>query len=83
LIDAIVPLKDISPLHNSALFFLLDGIFKNVKLNDKLPTNFKKMLENFVDLGTKTNHKPDAKTIQLLETYKENASLKSLIKQIA
>lgn len=83
MIEAVVPLKDISPLHNSALFYLLDGIFKNVKLTDKLPTNFKKMLENFVDVGSKTNHKPDAKTIQLLEPYKENASLKSLIKQIA
>lgn len=83
LIEAIVPLKDISSLHNSALFYLLDGIFKNVKLTEKLPTNFKKMLENFVDVGSKTNHKPNAKTIQLLEPYKENASLKSLIKQIA
>ena len=81
--EAVVALKDISPLHNSALFILLDGIFATVTLEEKLPTNFKKMIENFVDVGTKTKHKPSAKTLELLDKYKENASLKTLIKQIA
>lgn len=83
LVEGIIALKDISPLHNSALFFILDGVFKQVVLKDKLPTNFKKMVENFVDVGTKTNHKPSAKTLELFEKYKETASLKPLIKQIA
>lgn len=83
LVEGIVSLKDISALHNSALFFLLDGIFATVKLEEKLPTNFKKMLENFVDVATKTNHKPAPKTLLLLEKFQENASLKSLIKQLA
>ena len=83
MIEAVVALKDISPLHNSALFILLDGIFATVTLEEKLPTNFKKMVENFVDVGTKTKQKPTAKTLELLDKYKENASLKTLIKQIA
>ena len=83
MVEGVVALKDISPLHNSALFILLDGIFKNVKMDEKLPTNFKKMVENFVDVATKTKQKPSAKTLELLDKYKENASLKTLIKQIA
>ncbi|WP_432672697.1 DUF6493 family protein [Flavobacterium sp. SM2513] len=83
LIDAIVPMKDITPLHNSALFFLLDGVFEKVKLEDKLPTNFKKMVEHFADLGVKTNQKPTTATLAFFEKYKDNTSLKTLVKQIA
>ena len=83
MVESVVVLKDISPLHNSALFFLLDGIFATVKLDKKLPTNFKKLVENFVDVGTKTHHKPSSKTLALLDNYKDNTSLKTLIKQIA
>lgn len=82
LIDGIITLKDISPAHNSALFLLLDGLFQDVQFKDKLPTNFKKMLENYVDVVAKTNHKPSDKTLLFLEKYKENNALKSLIKQI-
>ena len=81
-IDAIVQLKDISPLHNSAFFYLLDGIFKNLKLEDKLPTNFKKLVEHFADVAVKTNQKPSKETLVFFEQYKENNALKSLINQI-
>jgi len=82
LIDGIIALKDVSPLHNSALFLVLDGIFKQIELKDKLPTNFKKLVENYLDVIAKTNQKPSVESIQFFEKHKENNSLKSLIKQL-
>ena len=82
LIDGIIGLKDISPLHNSALFLILDGIFKRIELKDKLPTNFKKLVENYLDVIAKTNQKPSIESIQFFEMNKENNSLKPLIKQL-
>lgn len=82
LIDGIIALKDVSPLHNSALFLVLDGIFKQIELKDKLPTNFKKLVENYLDVIAKTNQKPSVESIQFFEKHKENNSLKPLIKQL-
>lgn len=82
LIDGIIALKDVSPLHNSALFLILDGIFKQIELRDKLPTNFKKLVENYLDVIAKTNQKPSVESIQFFEKHKENNSLKPLIKQL-
>lgn len=81
-IEAVIALKDISALHNSALFLLLDGVFKNMELPEKLPTNFKKMVENYLDVMLKTNQKPAAETKALFEKLQENNALKALIKQI-
>lgn len=82
LIDGIIALKDVSPLHNSALFLILDGIFKRIELKHKLPTNFKKLVENYLDVIAKTNQKPSIESIQFFEMHKENNSLKPLIKQL-
>ncbi|KFF14888.1 DUF6493 family protein [Flavobacterium hydatis] len=82
LVDGLIAIKDVSPLHNSALLKLFNSFFDNLDLNDKLPTNFKKMVENYLDVLTKTNQKPSPKAIVFFEQWKDNASLKSLIKQI-
>lgn len=82
LIEAITALKDISASHNSALFLLLDNIFKTIQTDDKLPTNFKKLIENYVDVMSKTNQKPCSQSLLFFEKYKDNAALKSLVKQI-
>ncbi|MCR4033399.1 MULTISPECIES: DUF6493 family protein [Flavobacterium] len=82
LTDGIIALKDISPLHNSALLLFFNTFFANLDVQEKLPTNFKKMVENYVDVLIKTNQKPSEKAIAFFEQWKDNASLKSLIKQI-
>lgn len=82
LVEAIITLKDISPLHNAALFLLLDGIFKKIELKEKLPANFKKMIENYVDVLSKTNQKPAPETKVFFEKLKDNNALKALVKQI-
>lgn len=82
LADSLATIKDVSPLHNSALLQILDGIFKHLDVTDKLPVNFKRVIENYVDVLYKTNTRPSADSVAFFEKYKENASLKTLIKQI-
>ena len=80
--EGLIALKDVSPLHNNALLQLLNSFFENLDLKEKLPTNFKKIIENYVDVLTKTNQKPSEKAAAFFENWKDNAALKSLIKQI-
>lgn len=82
LVDGLIAIKDVSPLHNDALMKLLNSFFENLELDDKLPTSFKKIVENYLDVLTKTNQKPSPKAITFFDLWKDNASLKSLIKQI-
>ncbi|MCC9071121.1 DUF6493 family protein [Flavobacterium sp. F-65] len=82
LVDGLIAIKDVSPLHNDALLKLLNSFFENLDLKEKLPTNFKKIIENYLDVLTKTNQTPSPKAIVFFEQWKDNASLKSLIKQI-
>lgn len=82
LVDGLIALKDVSPLHNNALLQLLNSFFAHLNLKEKLPTNFKKIIENYLDILTKTNQKPSAEAVIFFEQWKDNTSLKSLIKQI-
>jgi hypothetical protein len=81
-VDSIAGIKDVSALHNSALFQILDAVFKHLEMDEKLPTNFKKMVEHYVDAKAKTQHAPSAETVQFFEKFAENATLKGLLKQI-
>ena len=66
-------------MHNWIIHY---GGFKNIEVQEKLPTNFKKMVENYLDVMLKTNQKPAAETKVFFEKLKENNALKALIKQI-
>lgn len=81
-IDALLALRDISPLHNSALFMLLDSLFQHLNFQDKLPTNFKKLVENYIDMMAKTQEKPSQSALNFLKKWKEVPSLKGLLKAI-
>jgi len=82
LVESIGALKDVSALHNSAFLQLLESLFKHLVINDKLPVNFKKLVEHYIDVLFKTNQNPSAAAIAFFEKWKDNAALKSLIKQI-
>ncbi|SMC47002.1 DUF6493 family protein [Pedobacter africanus] len=82
LVEGIGTLKDVSSLHNSAYLQLSEGIFKQLNNAEKLPVNFKKMAEHYVDVLYKTNQQPSAISITFYSKWKDNASLKALIKQI-
>ncbi|CAA9196102.1 DUF6493 family protein [Flavobacterium collinsii] len=79
--DGIGAIKDVSPLQNSALLKFFNAFFAHLELQE-LPTNFKKMVENYVDVLIKTNQKPAEKVITFFEQWKDNSSLKPLIKKI-
>uniref|UniRef100_UPI004049F6AB DUF6493 family protein n=1 Tax=Flavobacterium sp. TaxID=239 RepID=UPI004049F6AB len=81
-IDSISVIKDISPLHNAALLMLFEAIFRKLEFDEKLPNNFKKMVEHYLDLLGKTNQKPTLESIQFFEKYNDVNALKPLIKQI-
>jgi predicted DNA-binding WGR domain protein len=81
-VDSIAGIKDVSALHNSALFQILDNVFKHLDVKEKLPTNFKKMVEHYVDAKAKTQHTPSEETVAFFDTLADNATLKSLLKQI-
>lgn len=82
LIESLTAIKDVSPRHNLALFLILDTIFQHLTLTEKLPTNFKKLVEHYVDMVIKTQQKPSPEAQSFFEQWKDNASLKGLIKQI-
>ncbi|WP_316784969.1 DUF6493 family protein [Pedobacter frigiditerrae] len=82
LIESLATLKDVSAVHNSAFLQLMEYTFNYLDIQDKLPTNFKRLVEHYVDLLYRTNQKPSLKTITFFEKYKDSASLKSLTKQI-
>jgi hypothetical protein len=81
-IDVLMGIKDVSPLHNSALFIILDTVLKHVELGDKLPPNFKKLVEHYTDIIAKTGQKPSAEAINSFDKLGENTALKGLIQQI-
>ena len=82
LVESTGALKDVSTLHNSAFLQLLEALFKHLIIADKLPVNFKKLVEHYVDILYKTNQQPLASAVSFFERWKDNAALKSLIKQI-
>jgi len=82
LVESIGALKDVSALHNSAFLQLLENLLEHLVIAEKLPVNFKKLVEHYVDVLYKTNQKPAPATIAFFERWKDNASLKGFIKQI-
>lgn len=82
LTESISALKDVSPIHNDAFFQLTEGIFRELDFQEKLPLNFKKMVETYIDVLYKIKQRPSAEIINSFEKLKDNASLKALVKQI-
>lgn len=81
LIESIEMLKDVSPQHNSAFFVSIEDILKELHV-EKLPVNFKKLVEHYVDLLHKTKQKPSPAALAFFEKWQDSSSLKGLIKQI-
>ena len=82
MVESTEALKDFSGLHQMAYLQMVEGILERLKVGDKLPTNFKKMAEHYVDVLYRTKQKPAAQTIAFFEHWKDNSSLKTLVKQI-
>lgn len=82
LADSLGSLKDVSALHNAALLQIMEEFFKHIDAQDKLPLNFKKMVEHYIDILVKTNQLPSPAAITFFDKWKDNTSIKGLVKQI-
>ena len=82
-LDAVSIIRDVSPLHNSALTLLLNELVSNFEGKEKLPVNFKKLLEFFLDLTMKTNAKPNALLQNKLKELEKYSGVKSIVKQFS
>ncbi|TDE09574.1 DUF6493 family protein [Dyadobacter psychrotolerans] len=81
-IECLTMLRDISSLHNSALIILLDSLISNFTAKDKLPVNFKKLLELYLDLLIRTGSKPREGAMNIISLWKDYNSVKSVLRQI-
>lgn len=82
LVDCLVSLKDSSPLHNQALFQIIDTILALLPPKFKLPIQFKKFIEILYDVSIKTQSKLSIDACSFLTQYKDNANLKKLISEL-
>lgn len=81
-IEVLEQCRDISSKHNNALLQLLDAAFAHYIIAEKMPTNFKKIVEYYYDLMNKEQyHFPDdlQQVFEKLEIYK---SLQPILKKI-
>lgn len=82
MIESTEALKEFSAVHQSAYLLLVESFLASLKVGDKLPTNFKKLVEHYVDVLYKTKQQPSVQAIAFFTHWKENSTLKNLIKQI-
>lgn len=81
--DGLFALKDSSPLHNSALFVLLDSLLGCLSPESKRPSNLRKILEHYLDTAMKTQQQPSARARVYLDSLAGSPALKKLIQQLA
>lgn len=80
--ESIISIKDTSPKHNLALFHIIESVISNFGHASKLPPNFKKLIDTFLDVKIKTKQPLNSEAIKFLESYKNNASMKKTIQQL-
>lgn len=81
-LDVASMIRDHSALHNGALRALLEAIVAGFEPGYKLPVGFKKLLEMYYDLLTKTKQEPGAAVLQNLTKIPPTGSLKPILKQL-
>lgn len=82
LTEVIGLVKDVSSLHNQALALLLEDLLLAFENTKDFPTNFKKLLEVYFDILTKTKKRPKLKLLALIESWQSTNALRNICKQI-
>jgi len=81
-VEVLEQCRDISSKHHNALLQLLDVAFVNYTVAEKMPTNFKKIVEYYYDIMNKAQYRVPKElqpVFERLETYK---SLQPILKKI-
>lgn len=81
-VEGLEQCRDISSKHNYALLKLLDATLMNYTLAEKMPTNFKKIIEYYYDLMTKEQYNTPAELNNVLEQLEAYKSLQPILKKI-
>lgn len=74
--------KDVSAKHNDAILQLLSLLLQGLVLKDKMPTNFKKVIELFYDLQQKSGQRLNENLRQSIQQFEAYKSLQPLLKKI-
>lgn len=78
-IENLSMLKNVSSLHNNFLIFTIQKLLIAFALEEKAPTNTRKLVETLYDLKVKSNESLSEELKASLEKWKHNATLKKLI----
>lgn len=80
--EVLTQLRDISSVHHHAILQLLDQLFINYKTADKMPTNFKKIVELYYDFIHKENYAIPEEVHPALENLMKYKSLHPILNKI-
>ena len=75
--------RDISSKHNSALIQVIDQMLLYYTVGEKMPTNFKKLIELYYDLVHKENKGISVKMKQVFEKLMVFKSLQPILKKLS
>ncbi len=78
-IENLSMLKNVSSLHNNFLLYTIEQLLLAFSLEEKVPTNTKKLVEILYDLKVKSNGTLSNELKVSLEKWKQNTTLKKLI----
>lgn len=76
-------LRDISSKHNSALIKVIDQMLLYYTIGEKMPTNFKKLIELYYDLVHKENQEICVDVKQVFEKLMVFKSLQPILKKLS
>ncbi|WP_333865427.1 DUF6493 family protein [Sphingobacterium sp.] len=81
-VEVLEQCRDISSKHNNALLQLLDTAFAHYNIAEKMPTNFKKIIEYYYDLTNKEQYHFPEELQQVFEKLEIYKSLQPILKKI-
>lgn len=78
-LDLFEVVRDISPIHNDALYQLLKSLLLRVNWETKMPANFKKLIEQTYDLALRLGKKEDKQLKEKIAEWEKVAALKPIV----
>lgn len=78
-LDLFEVVRDISPVHNDALYQLLKNLLLRVSWETKMPANFKKLIEQTYDLALRLGKKDDKQLMEKIAEWEKVAALKPIV----
>ncbi|MDR3009672.1 MAG: DUF6493 family protein [Sphingobacterium sp.] len=81
-VEVLEQCRDISSKHNNALLQLLDAAFAHYNIAEKMPTNFKKIIEYYYDLMNKEQYHFPEDLQQIFEKLEIYKGLQPILKKI-